>query len=74
VYTCSRRFVARFEAIRGLTRQGDIAIDDFSLTPECFGLGTSRLCLYKLFIYLFISKSHTKYTKKHTNNKTHNKD
>ena len=34
-----RRFVARFEAIRGFSPRGDIAIDDFSLTPECFGLG-----------------------------------
>jgi len=30
-----------FEGVRGLRFQGDIAIDDVTLSPECFGRGKS---------------------------------
>jgi len=43
--------VARFEAIRGFTPRGDIAIDDFSLTPECFGLGKHSLSVSRCVVY-----------------------
>lgn len=35
-------FAIRFEAPNGLSDRGDIAIDDFSLTPECAGRGERR--------------------------------
>ncbi|KAL6421509.1 hypothetical protein ACFW04_014280 [Cataglyphis niger] len=33
------RFFLQFEASRGITANGDIAIDDISLSPECFAIG-----------------------------------
>ena len=34
------RFVVEFHVIRMMGHLADVAIDDFTLTPECFGLGT----------------------------------
>ncbi|XP_015429458.1 PREDICTED: ALK tyrosine kinase receptor [Dufourea novaeangliae] len=33
------RYFLQFEVSRGLSSTGDVAIDDFSLSPECFGIG-----------------------------------
>ncbi|KAL6257987.1 hypothetical protein P5V15_011582 [Pogonomyrmex californicus] len=33
------RYFLQFEASRGYSTKGDIAIDDISLSPECFGIG-----------------------------------
>ncbi|XP_046835258.1 ALK tyrosine kinase receptor isoform X2 [Vespa crabro] len=33
------RYFLQFEASRGYASKGDIAIDDISLSPECFGIG-----------------------------------
>ncbi|XP_076675839.1 anaplastic lymphoma kinase isoform X2 [Andrena cerasifolii] len=33
------RYFLQFEASRGFSSKGDVAIDDFSLSPECFGIG-----------------------------------
>ncbi|XP_017880511.1 ALK tyrosine kinase receptor isoform X2 [Ceratina calcarata] len=33
------RYFLQFEANKGYSSKGDIAIDDFSLSPECFGIG-----------------------------------
>ncbi|XP_012145693.1 anaplastic lymphoma kinase isoform X2 [Megachile rotundata] len=33
------RYFLQFEASRGISSKGDVAIDDFSLSPECFGIG-----------------------------------
>ncbi|XP_076635362.1 anaplastic lymphoma kinase isoform X1 [Colletes latitarsis] len=33
------RYFLQFEANRGYASKGDVAIDDFSLSPECFGIG-----------------------------------
>ncbi|XP_076176518.1 anaplastic lymphoma kinase isoform X2 [Ptiloglossa arizonensis] len=33
------RYFLQFEASRGYSSKGDVAIDDFSLSPECFGIG-----------------------------------
>ncbi|XP_034171879.1 anaplastic lymphoma kinase isoform X1 [Osmia lignaria lignaria] len=33
------RYFLEFEASRGYSSKGDVAIDDFSLSPECFGIG-----------------------------------
>ena len=45
-----------FEGIRGLRFQGDIAIDDVTLSPECFGKGKrvflEILCRYLLLVGL----------------------
>jgi anaplastic lymphoma kinase len=35
-----RRYALQFEARRGYSSKGDPAIDDISMSPECFGLGT----------------------------------
>lgn len=32
------RYYLQFEARRGFRARGDIAIDDVSMSPECFGL------------------------------------
>lgn len=37
----SYRYFLEFEASRGYNGKGDVAIDDFSLSPECFGIGNS---------------------------------
>ncbi|CAB3381252.1 Hypothetical predicted protein [Cloeon dipterum] len=34
-----KRYAIQFEARRGYSSKGDIAIDDISMSPECFGLG-----------------------------------
>ncbi|KAL0123932.1 hypothetical protein PUN28_006035 [Cardiocondyla obscurior] len=36
------RYHLQFEASRGYSSKGDIAVDDISLSPECFGLGVPR--------------------------------
>ncbi|XP_070536976.1 tyrosine-protein kinase receptor-like [Ptychodera flava] len=36
-------YYIQFEASRGLHHEGDIAIDDVSLSPECFGIWPSRV-------------------------------
>ncbi|XP_012251030.2 ALK tyrosine kinase receptor isoform X2 [Athalia rosae] len=36
------RYFFRFEAIRGMGPKSDVAIDDFSLSPECFGIGVPQ--------------------------------
>uniref|UniRef100_K1QZR1 Uncharacterized protein n=1 Tax=Magallana gigas TaxID=29159 RepID=K1QZR1_MAGGI len=48
-FYCS--YFIQFKAFRGLTQQGDIAIDDISLSPECFSQysnkdksGNRRIC------------------------------
>ncbi|XP_050480798.1 ALK tyrosine kinase receptor isoform X2 [Bombus huntii] len=33
------RYLLQFEASRGYYSKADVAIDDFSLSPECFGIG-----------------------------------
>ncbi|XP_033330553.2 anaplastic lymphoma kinase isoform X2 [Megalopta genalis] len=33
------RYSLQFEVSRGISSTGDVAIDDFSLSPECFGIG-----------------------------------
>ncbi|CAK9818713.1 ALK tyrosine kinase receptor [Anthophora plagiata] len=33
------RYFIQFEASRSYSSKGDVAIDDFSLSPECFGIG-----------------------------------
>ncbi|XP_029176509.1 ALK tyrosine kinase receptor-like isoform X2 [Nylanderia fulva] len=33
------RYVLQFEAAKGISSKGDIAIDDISLSPECFAIG-----------------------------------
>ncbi|XP_033212809.1 ALK tyrosine kinase receptor [Belonocnema kinseyi] len=33
------RYFLQFEASRAYASKGDVAIDDFSLSPECFGIG-----------------------------------
>lgn len=33
-----RRYILQFEARMGMRIYSDVAIDDFSLSPECFGL------------------------------------
>lgn len=33
------RYFLQFEASRGYYSKADVAIDDFSLSPECFGIG-----------------------------------
>ncbi|KAG7206284.1 hypothetical protein KM043_003665 [Ampulex compressa] len=33
------RYFLQFEASKGYSSKGDVAIDDFSLSPECFGIG-----------------------------------
>ncbi|XP_011256082.1 ALK tyrosine kinase receptor isoform X1 [Camponotus floridanus] len=33
------RYVLQFEASRGISAKGDIAVDDISLSPECFAIG-----------------------------------
>ncbi|XP_076236265.1 anaplastic lymphoma kinase isoform X2 [Calliopsis andreniformis] len=33
------RYFLQFEASRSFSSKGDVAIDDFSLSPECFGIG-----------------------------------
>ena len=36
-FSCSYfRYYVQIKAFRGLTPQGDIAIDDISISPECF--------------------------------------
>ncbi|XP_024885516.1 leukocyte tyrosine kinase receptor [Temnothorax curvispinosus] len=36
------RYHLQFEASRGYSSKGDIAVDDISLSPECFGIGVPR--------------------------------
>lgn len=38
-----------FEGVRGLRFQGDIAIDDVTLSPECFGKGKNIFVELMLF-------------------------
>ncbi|XP_046995881.1 leukocyte tyrosine kinase receptor isoform X3 [Schistocerca americana] len=38
----TERYRFRFEAKRGYSPRGDVAIDDFSMSPECFGLGVPQ--------------------------------
>lgn len=42
------RYYLHFDARRGIRYRGDVAIDDFSMSPECFGLNIpqSELNLY----------------------------
>ncbi|KAF4519176.1 hypothetical protein B566_EDAN008239 [Ephemera danica] len=35
----THRYAVQFEGRRGYSSKGDIAVDDFSLSPECFGYG-----------------------------------
>ncbi|XP_072157406.1 leukocyte tyrosine kinase receptor isoform X2 [Bemisia tabaci] len=35
----TNRYFYRFEARKGFSARGDVAIDDISLSPKCFGLG-----------------------------------
>ena len=60
------RFMLMFKGIRGLRFKGDIALDDVTLSPECFGKGNwkrltniavSLVCvdLYPINLYIGIS-------------------
>lgn len=40
----------QFEASRGYSPKGDIAVDDISLSPECFGIGNFNIMLNGFFI------------------------
>nr|CAD7396369.1 unnamed protein product [Timema cristinae] len=35
----THRYYLQFEARRGFSTKGDVAVDDISLSPECFGIG-----------------------------------
>ena len=39
---CLSRYFLQFEASRGYFSKADVAIDDFSLSPECFGIGNFK--------------------------------
>ena len=62
------RYFLQFEAGKAYASKGDVAIDDFSLSPECFGLSMFHyissqsesmrnffLRLSKLNLYWFLS-------------------
>lgn len=46
-----RRYYLQFEARMGMRIYSDVAIDDFSLSPECFGLNipTEHLQSYNYY-------------------------
>lgn len=43
------RYILQFEASKGYASKADVAIDDFSLSPECFGIGLFKY--HKIIIY-----------------------
>jgi len=45
----------QFEASRGYSSKSDIAIDDISLSRECFGIGNFNIILNILYYVLTIS-------------------
>lgn len=55
IYYFFSRYYLQFEARKFMSQKGDVAIDDISMSPKCFGLGKHNIKYFCFPMKTFVS-------------------